>query len=222
MKKAVLWDLDGTILDSLTIMHDVVYEIFPKLGLEPVDRESIRSEFHGPYAESVARISKNYKDQDELVSLMFESQLKHHENPVTHEGIHEAIAHFADKGYKQTIVTSRHGGDDLAGAHRLVKTLKLELHIETVISASETVNHKPHPEPVLKALRILDVVPENAVMIGDQAVDVEAARSAGVRSILIDHEYTKESREAAEAAHADLLCSNASEVIDGVHRMLGV
>jgi len=220
-QKAVLWDLDGTILDSLSVWTEVLATVFQDLNIPTQTREQLRPQFYGSLDNALARMSNNYHDQETLINNVLQEQLHHYENPVTHQGIEDAVALFGSLGLKQAIVTSRGGaGRGPAAADSIVKALKLDLHIETVISGDETVHHKPHPEPLFMALQNLKVDAKNAVMIGDQAVDSDAAKAAGAYSILIDHENTPESRKAMQDANPDLICTDASQLINGVKLLL--
>lgn len=221
--KAVLWDFDGTIFDSISIMHNILDEIFPRAGIPVVDRETIRSNFYGPLEELLIRLSNDYKDQATLLTYFFEAQLRHHENAQTHTGIADAIAFFGSQGLQQAIVTSRASEQrGKTGARELVKTLQLDLHIKTVISAEDSPHHKPHPDPIHLALKNLGIDPKNAVMIGDQHVDIEAAHNAGIYGILLDNENTSHSKTALKQIDADAYCTNADELIENVVQLLEI
>lgn len=222
-QKAVLWDLDGTVLDSLSVAVEIFDEIFPALQLPPLDRETIRTNFYGSLEDSLLRMSDNYHDQPALFKAFNESQQRHYEDPVFHIGIREAITALGELGLKQAIVTSRGNAQrGAAGAHAIVKNTKLDDLISVVISADETVAHKPDPEPLLLALEKLDVTPYNTVMIGDQPVDTQAANAAGVHSILIDHENTQHSQAAMRGAQPNLICTDAGQALAGVRQLLNL
>ena len=221
--QAVLWDLDGTIIDSLSIFTEIIEKVFPQLGLKALKRHEIRPEFYGSVEDVLNRLSKGYKDQDELFQLFLDNQLSQYGHPSAHEGIHDAITHFSSHGFQQAVVTSRDSYEGTPyGSRTIIKTLKLDLHIKTVICGDDTPHHKPHPEPLLMALKQLGVDPENAVMVGDQPVDAQAAQAAGCKSILIDFEKTKDSKAAHVSANPDLVCTNAHEIIEGVHKLLDI
>lgn len=222
--KAVLWDLDGTIIDSITALELIINEVLPLFGLEKRSREDVRTEMHGDIQSVLRRLSNDYHDQETLLKTFFNSSLQKYSSPIAHTGIREAIKTFSSIGLQQAIVTSRanYTESDRFGAINIVKTMQLDLHIKTVVASEDVTHHKPHPEPILLALAKLGVAPQNAVMIGDQLVDVLAAKEAGVQCILIDHEKTPESQQSALLAGPDSICNDAPELITCVKQLLDI
>lgn len=219
--KAVLWDLDGTIVDSVSEVHTLFNKVFPRLGLPELTREEVRMELHGEFKDLIRRLSKDYHDQETLLKHVF-AEPRINELPAVYTGIKEAITYFSEHGYQQALVTSRTNVDvgTNQGASTVLKALQFDLHIKTVVAAEDITHHKPHPEPMLLALKKLGVEPQNAVMIGDQPVDAIAAHAAGAKSILLDHEDTKETRKQFAETEADAICTGADEIIATVNKLL--
>ena len=214
--KAVLWDLDGTILDSVSVMHEILDEIFPEFGIERLTRSQVRAGLYGALEESLVRFSNNHPNQDALIEAFMESQHRHYlEEPAMFESVTLAVSRLPAYGVRQGIVTSRSndGGRGPGGAHAIVRNSRLKEHIDIVISADECTFHKPHPEPIELALAKLAVRPENAVMVGDQPVDAIAARKAGVHSILVDHEATSEGHGALKKSNPDIIIRETDELL---------
>lgn len=215
--KAIIWDLDGTIIDSISVFHKMADEVFPLHGLPLLSREDIRVEFHGSFEDSIKRMSSGYHDHDRLIQDMFEAQMQHYDEPITHDGLLMAIQHFNQHQFTQAVVTSRgNEGRGKGGAREIVKSIGADSYIETVICADDSPNHKPHPEPLLMALDRLRVKPHRAVMVGDQPADALAARAAGTYSVIIDHEDTEHSRASLYDLQPDRICHTAAELLEAV------
>lgn len=221
-KKAILWDLDGTILDSLSVFLEMMREVYPKYSLPMLEREDVRQNFFGSLRDSLERMSPSHDNHDQLTKDMLEAQLQYYDDPLHHDGMLDLISGFHESGFLQAIVTSRaNEGRGKGGAREIVKTLGLSRIIEVVVSAEDSQHHKPHPEPLLLALGKLGVAPQNAIMIGDQPVDAKAAHAAGTHSIIIDHENTPHSRKVLYAEHPDFVCHDAGELQNLVNKIFG-
>jgi pyrophosphatase PpaX len=84
-------------------------------------------------------------------------------------------------GKRLGIVTSKFK----AGAQRGLKLVGLDRAFEIIVGADNVTHPKPHPEPVLKALELLDADPERTVFIGDSRHDLECGRAAGVKTAAV-------------------------------------
>lgn len=221
-KKAVLWDLDGTILDSISVMHAILTEIFPKFDLPIPSREEVRKELYGSLEGALVRYSNNYADQAALMEAFIQAQHAHYIDPVMFEAVTKVIFELSNNSdVAQAIVTSRNSnGGRGVGALEIVKTTGLDKYMGTVISAEESEKHKPHPEPLLMALDIIGVKPSDAVMVGDQPVDAIAAHAAGTKSILIDHEGDDIGLDQLRSANPDVIVQNPDDLLPYIIKAL--
>jgi pyrophosphatase PpaX len=108
--------------------------------------------------------------------------LHHHDALVKpYEGVVEEVVKLKRKGKQLGLVTSKLKD----GAMKGLRLAGLDQAFEIVIGAGEVTNPKPHPEPVLKALDLLDAAPERTVFIGDSRHDLECGRAAGVKTAAV-------------------------------------
>ncbi len=91
-------------------------------------------------------------------------------------GIREALAGLVAGGYRLGVVTSKRSFSALPD----LEFFRLDEFFEVVITADDTTQHKPEPEPVLEALRRLEAAPAQATFIGDSPYDLRCAHAAGV------------------------------------------
>src|SRR5699024_7524972 len=75
---------------------------------------------------------------------------------------------------------------------RGLKYLKILDYFEVLVSSDEVENHKPHPEPVLKACEILEVSPKNSIMVGDSIYDIMSGRNAGSKTCGVCYSFMKD------------------------------
>ncbi len=128
------------------------------------------------------------------------------EQSATVEGSRELIEALHGR-YRLAVVTTRARADALA----FLAHSGLEAYFEAVVARQDVLRMKPHPEPVRKAAKLLDVTPEVCLMIGDTTNDVLAARRAGAYVIGVLSGFGE--RRELERAGADLILDRAGELL---------
>ncbi len=177
---AVLFDLDGTVIDSIELIVNSARSAFAKLNQEwPSDATwkagigtLLRAQFDDYVTDDVST--------DDFLLAYREYQFANHDRLVrSYQGIAEVVAALALRDHPLAIVTSKR--DDLA--RRGLQLVGLLDAFATVVGCDSTLRHKPDPEPVLLALDRLGYQPDQAVFIGDSVHDIEAGNAAGVTTI---------------------------------------
>jgi pyrophosphatase PpaX len=195
----VLFDLDGTVIDSgaiiLASMRHAAKEV---LGVEPKDEE-LMAAVGGPGLEAQMHALAPDRVQ-ELVTVYREHNEPLHEGLVCCPGIDDVLVRLRDEGRRLGIVTAkRRKTVELAFAQ-----VPIEHLFETVVGGDETQRHKPDPEPLLLALERLGAQPEEAAYVGDAPFDVKAAKAARIFSVAVTWGGIH-SRERLEAEEPDAL-----------------
>jgi pyrophosphatase PpaX len=178
--RTVLFDLDGTLVDSGAI----ILASFKHATLTVLRREI-------PEAELAARVGgSNIHDQmraideaqaEELVRVYREHNEPLHDELEAFEGVEQVLATLKEEGRGLGIVTAkRRKTVELAFA-----VLPLERYFDAVVTSDMTERHKPDPAPVLAALELLGSDPSEAAFVGDSPFDVGAGRAAGVFTVAV-------------------------------------
>ena len=202
----VLFDLDGTVIDSgaiiLASMRHAAKEV---LGTEVPDEE-LMAAVGGPGLE--AQMHALAPDRvEELVSVYRLHNEPLHEGLVCCAGIEDVLVRLKDEGRRLGIVTAkRRATVELAFAQ-----IPIEHLFETVVGGDETERHKPDPEPLLLALERLGVRAEDAAYVGDAPFDVKAAKAAGLFAVAVTWGGIH-ARERLEAEEPDALVGTAEEL----------
>jgi pyrophosphatase PpaX len=176
----VLFDLDGTLIDSGAIIL---------ASFKHATRTVLRREI--PESELAARVGgSNIHDQmraidalraDELVRAYREHNEPLHDELVAFEGIEHMLAELKRQGRRLGIVTAkRRKTVELAFA-----VLPLERYFNVVVTSDMTERHKPDPAPVLVALELLEAEPAQTAFVGDSPFDVGAGNAAGVYTVAV-------------------------------------
>ena len=184
MYKLVVFDLDGTLLDTLGDLAGSVNYALRKHGLRECSLQEVRSFLGNGIVRLMQNAVKNAVEgvAFEEVFQTFRSHYLEHclDTTQPYPGILPMMEKLRESGVKIAIVSNK--------LHPAVQELNRRFFADLVTSAigeSETVRRKPHPDGVLKALEELGSRPEEAVYVGDSEVDWETARQAGLRCVLV-------------------------------------
>jgi len=176
---AVLFDLDGTLIDSIELILNSARYAFAKLGREAPTDEEWSAGIGIPLFTMFGRYARDDADRAALIAAYREYQLEHHDRLVRcYDEVVDTVTALRSRGHEIAIVTSK--SEYLA--LRALALVGLARHMDTVVGCDATTRHKPDPEPVRLALQRLGRTPEEAVFVGDSVHDLLAGNAAGVRT----------------------------------------
>ena len=180
--RTVLFDLDGTLIDSVRLILDSYHHTLAEHGLPPrTDEDWLR----GGGTPLTAQFAE-WQDDRGLLEAMIATyrayNLEHHDRMVTvYPGVVDAVRTIREAGVATGLVTSK----NRLGALRGLTLARLEAMMDVLVCADEVTNPKPHPEPVEKAVAILGADPESTLYVGDSIHDMHSGRAAGVRTAAV-------------------------------------
>ena len=180
---AVLFDIDGTLLDTKELIFQAFYHTLLKCNIS-MTREQAFS-FPGMKLAEYYKFFAPDFDTEELSAEHRKFQDKNLHLTKIFPNVSETLDQLFKAGFKKAAVTNRGGGS-------VTPTLELTniLHyFSAIVTVDDVVNPKPHPEPIVKALALLNVKPHRAIMIGDTEVDIIAGREAGVQTIGVSYGF---------------------------------
>lgn len=181
--RAVLFDLDGTLIDSAPDLAGAGNDMRAARGLAPLAYEQFRP-MVGSGARGMVGIALQVGPDDEGFIELRDEFLQRYEQRMTtltrvFEAIGPVLATLQQRGMPWGIVTNK--------AQRftdpLVRALGLHSQAATVISGDTTPHAKPHPAPLLEAARRMKLTPEMCLYVGDDLRDVQAGRAAGMGTV---------------------------------------
>jgi pyrophosphatase PpaX len=178
---AVLFDLDGTLVDSIELLVASMAYSFEGRTRRPEVSEWVAL-IGTPLDKMLARWAVDADDVLVLRGRYREHQLaKHDEMIKLYPGMVETVQALHAAGHPLAVVTSKLE----LGARRALKFAQIEQYFDVVVGIDQTVKHKPEPEPVWYALEQLGVTRARAVFVGDSTHDMEAGRAAGVTTVAV-------------------------------------
>jgi len=173
--RAILFDWDGTLADTIELILFTFAETFRVLGIPPRSREEVLSQVGRPLMEQAMDIDP--ARAEEIFSTYQRIYEENHRRLVREfPGVRQALESLRERGYLMALVTSKRAD----GAFHDLRHFGYGDYFDAVITAVDTVMHKPHPEPALEALRRLEAAPEEATFIGDSPFDIRCAHAAGI------------------------------------------
>jgi pyrophosphatase PpaX len=177
--RAVLFDLDGTLIDSVPLIVASMRHAFEGHANAPSEAEWV-SMIGTPLDGMIRRWAADDADAERLKERYKEHQWAHHDAMVRpFPGVPALLRSLEARGLPMAVVTSKLE----ASARRSLVHLGLERHFRAVVGLEATRRHKPDPEPVLHALSLLGADPGGAAFVGDSPHDVRAGNAAGVATV---------------------------------------
>jgi pyrophosphatase PpaX len=205
--ETVLFDLDGTVVDSgaiiLASMRHATREV---LGRDYSDEELLQT-VGGPGLE--AQMQALAPDHAERLVTVYRA----HNEPLHDEleacaGMEAVLMQLRDEGRRLGVVTAKGSSTvELAFAH-----VPLGHLFETVVGGDETERHKPDPEPLLLAVERLGADPAHTAYVGDSPFDVRAAKAARMFAVAVTWGRIHD-RARLDAEHPDAIVDTAEELL---------
>lgn len=186
---AVLFDLDGTLIDSAPDLGAAADKMRTDRGLASFPLSQYRL-MAGAGARGMIAVAFGLTPDDALFDALKEEFFANYESRMTErtyvfDGVAELIAHIGQAGLKWGVVTNKSARFTVP----LTKAMPLFNTARAIISGDTTPHAKPHPAPLLEAARQLNVHPERCVYVGDDERDIVAGRAAGMPTVAAAYGY---------------------------------
>jgi pyrophosphatase PpaX len=180
--RTVLFDLDGTLIDSIRLILDSYHHTLATHGLPARTDDHWLDGIGTPLKVQFKEWSDDPERLEAMVLTYRAYNMEHHDARVAaYPGIVDLLGAIHRRGLQIGIVTSK----NREGAMRGLRVTGLDGWIEALIGADDVTHPKPHPEPVWRALERLGRTADSAVFVGDSRHDLESGRKAGVATAAV-------------------------------------
>ncbi|MFK7998836.1 MAG: HAD-IA family hydrolase [Polyangiales bacterium] len=177
---AVLYDLDGTLLDSFGLILESFRHTRRVHFGDAIDDSIFRNGIGTPLRAQLGTMARSDAELEAMVTTYVTHNLEHHDSLVAaYDGAVESVEAFRAAGIKLALVTSKMR----RGAQMGLRFLGLMDAFQVQVCADDVVRGKPDPEPVRLALSQLGVAPERAAFVGDSPHDILSGNAAGVTTV---------------------------------------
>ena len=215
----VLFDLDGTLLDTASDLISSLNHALQEEGLPCASAEQIK-----PYIShgAAAMVSQylNGSCNDEIHSRILEHMLNDYQNHIAERtelfsGMANILDTLESRNIKWGVVTNRRE----RFTHLLMDAFNLTSRAACIVSGDTTAYSKPRPEPMLAACKQAGVKPQQCLFIGDSANDIEAGKSAGMKTMAAAYGYLKQGDD-PNNWEADALIQSPAEILPWIDKSL--
>jgi len=184
--KAVLFDMDGTLIDSMGAYYAIIQDVMDQLDMEiTLSRELLFENLSRGESLSSVVFAPEMRDRDSIVrqfnSLALEAfrEMFSKEDVALIDGVSTLLQELKRDGFLLAIVTSSRAEIVLP----FLKAKEIHPHLSCVIGRFDTPRLKPFPDPLLKCTEILGVHPGEAIYVGDSIIDIQAGKAAGTGTV---------------------------------------
>lgn len=208
--KAILFDLDGTLLDTLDDLADSVNHMLGAFGYPTRSRETVREAVGNGVRNLIVRVlpeGEGTARVDECLNAFrahYSQNLDNKTGP--YPGVMDLLWELREKGIKAGVVSNKYDGAVVALCKKHFGDL-----VQVAIGERPGLGRKPDPGSALLAMELLGAQREHTVYVGDSDVDVETARNAGLRCVAVSWGFRP--RESLVAAGPDAVVDEISALL---------
>jgi 2-phosphoglycolate phosphatase len=210
--RAVLFDLDGTLIDSAPDLAAAGNEMREARGLAPLPYEAFRP-MVGSGARGMVGIALSVAPTDAGFVGLRDEFLRRYEVRMTRDtkifaDIPPLLSELRTRGVPWGIVTNK----ATRFAEPVIRALGLDAQSSVLVCGDTTSHSKPHPEPLLEAARRMGVQPSNCIYVGDDLRDVQAGKAASMGTVIAAWGYLG-SGDSIESWGADSIIQKPAELL---------
>ena len=204
--KAAIFDMDGTLVDSMDFVFITLNLVFKDLGLKGVNKERM-NEIAGKRLSEILpyyapQLSSEVLKNAELKFWSFYSAQRFH----LIQGVEGTLKWLKKHGVNMGILTST----PREQVKNLLKKLGIDTYFKVIVANEDVACQKPNPDGVIKAADALGIKPQECIVVGDSINDIKAGKNAGAKTIGVLTGYC--TKETFEMIEPDLVLNNVKDI----------
>jgi phosphoglycolate phosphatase len=192
--QTIVFDLDGTLIDTAPDLVDTLNVVFAREGMPPVPYDTARNLIGGGARAMIARgiAAEGRVFEPAKLEQMFVDFIAHYTTNIARRsrpfpGLIDALDALAGSGYRFAVCTTKLERLSVL----LLEELKIASRFEAICGQDTFGVQKPDPEVLRRTIAAAGGSPQRAIMIGDSATDIHTARAAGIPVIAVDFGYSE-------------------------------
>lgn len=209
--KLIIFDLDGTLIDSSSDITKAINYAIKPYGLDPLtQKDTIKL-----VGEGISRLIEKllfttpFHDNNEVKKIVMNRFLEYYsdhllDNTRTYPGVRKTLERI--KNYRKAIISNKRE----ALSRKIIEGLGLSIFFDMIIGSDTTSEKKPSPLPILKVLKEFDIMSDEAMIVGDSNLDIEAGRAAGLITVSVKYGY----RPYDMIKHADYVIDKIEDLLE--------
>ncbi|MBV4532605.1 phosphoglycolate phosphatase [Pseudomonas farsensis] len=193
LPRLVMFDLDGTLIDSVPDLAVAVDRMLLELGRPPAGLDAVRQWVGNGAQVLVRRALAGSIDHDQVddelaeraLALFMEAYAQSHEHTVVYPGVLDTLRWLSKQGVEMALITNK----PERFVAPLLDQMKIGRHFRWIIGGDTLAQKKPDPAALLFVMQMAGVAPAEALFVGDSRSDVLAAKAAGVQCVGLSYGY---------------------------------
>lgn len=217
MIKTILFDLDGTLLDTADDLTYALNQVRILQGMSTLSKDIIRPMINFG-SRRMLKVALQLDEDDQNFAFLREKFLFYYEKHIADRtqlfpGIEPLLQYLQEAKMPWGIVTNKL----TRYTHLVLEALNFKTPTGCVVCGDTLMRAKPHPDPILHACQLLNANPKECLYVGDAKTDVLASRAAGTSSLVALYGYIDHAED-PKIWGADGYISSPHEIIDWLHR----
>jgi phosphoglycolate phosphatase len=187
--RAVLFDMDGTLLDTAPDFIAICQAMLAERGFPRVDDKLIRDEISGGARAMVSAAFSMSPEAPEFEALRLEFLARYQTDCAVHSKLFDGMADLLADIEKAKLIWGVVTNKPVRFAQPIMEQLGLSERSAVLICPDHVTRSKPDPEPLLLACKMLDLDPSSVLFVGDDLRDIESGRDAGTKTAAVRYGY---------------------------------
>jgi len=209
--RAVLFDLDGTLVDSLDDLTDAVNHMMAGFGKDPLTKTGVRA-LVGKGARNLVQRALNTESPADIergLGLFTEFNTNHiTDKSMLYPGVREMLENLAARGIRMAIVSNK----GAALSSLILETLEIDAFFQIICGGDTFPEMKPSPLPLMRVIDDLAIAGSETLMVGDSINDIQAGKRAGISTIGCTWGYGGPD-ELKDADHLAACCNEVAAIV---------
>jgi phosphoglycolate phosphatase len=206
--KLIIFDLDGTLINSIEDITNALNYAFGPCGVNDLTTTEVTALVGKGPSKLIQDVLTKYSlvaDKEILVTRFMDYYASHPtDKTVLYPGTREMLETLKD--LKMAIVTNK--TEELS--RKILKKFELDKYFAMVVAVDTMAERKPSPVPVIHVLAAFNVTAEDAIIVGDSAIDIQTGKASFVRTVAVTHGYGRDGFQ----KEADFVIRSLPELID--------
>jgi phosphoglycolate phosphatase len=183
VKKLIIFDMDGTLVDSSQTIANAINHVRNHIGLPPMESQKIIEKINDHHLNPAQYFYETDQFKGEHETWFSEYYTQHHQRElILYSDIKEMLEELKSSDFKLAIATNAYRGSTIES----LTHLDIYHLFDTIACYDDVSRGKPHPDMLLKILQDLDIPSNHAIFVGDGERDEIASMRAGIEYIMVD------------------------------------
>lgn len=238
-KKVVIFDMDGTLIDSVGVWNEVDKSLIKKLGyFDKIELEEIQkqrdnalrnySTAENPYLEYARLLKEKYKSdlsKEEILKLRYEIAQNYLQNIIDYKKDAEKLLKKLKQCGMQLVIATTTKKTNMniyrTKNKNIISKAMIDEYFSLIYTREDTKEIKPNPEIHQKIIKQLGVKPEECIIFEDSLIGIEAAKNAGIEVVAIYDKYSNNDRDKINEL-SNYQYNNYTEIIETLEREVSI